>query len=62
MWPHPNRGSAPNHEHPAYTLDDVLGYGILEWTFLVILVILVGLAGVFGLFMVLQLFRNPARR
>ena len=40
----------------------VLGYGILEWTFLVILVLLVGAAGVFGLYMVVQLFRNPVRR
>jgi hypothetical protein len=40
----------------------VLAYGILEWTFLVVLVILVGAAGLFGLFAVLQFFRNPTRR
>lgn len=40
----------------------MLAYGILEWTFLVVLVILVGAAGLFGLFAVLQFFRNPTRR
>lgn len=39
-----------------------LAYGILEWTFLVVLVVLVGAAGLFALFLVLQLFRNPSRR
>jgi hypothetical protein len=40
----------------------MLAFGILEWTFLVVLVVLVGAAGLFGLFMLLQLFRNPPRR
>jgi hypothetical protein len=40
----------------------VLAYGILEWTFLVVLVFLVGAAGIFGLYVLLQLFRNPSRR
>jgi hypothetical protein len=40
----------------------VLAYGILEWSFLIALVALVGVAGIFALFMVVQLFRNPARR
>jgi len=37
-------------------------FGVLEWTFLVILVVLVGAAGVFGLFLVTQLFRTHSRR
>jgi hypothetical protein len=40
----------------------VIGFGILEWSFLAALVLLVGLAGVFALFLVVQLFRNPSRR
>jgi len=37
-------------------------FGLLEWTFTVLLVGLVALAGVFGIYVVLQLFRNPHRR
>ncbi len=40
----------------------MIGFGILEWSFLAALVLLVGLAGVFALFLVAQLFRNPTRR
>jgi hypothetical protein len=40
----------------------LLAFGILEWTFLVVLVVLVGAAGLFGLYLLLQLFRNPSRR
>jgi hypothetical protein len=40
----------------------MLAFGILEWTFLVVLVILVGAAGLFGLFVIASLFRNPTRR
>lgn len=40
----------------------MLAYGILEWTFIVVLVLLVGAAGLFGLYVLVQLFRNPARR
>lgn len=40
----------------------MLAYGILEWTFLVVLVVLVAAAGVFGLFVLMNLFRNPTRR
>jgi hypothetical protein len=40
----------------------VIGFGMLEWSFLAALVLLVGLAGVFALFLVVQLFRNPSRR
>jgi hypothetical protein len=39
----------------------MLGFSILQWTFLVALVILVGAAGLFALFIVAQLFRNPRR-
>jgi hypothetical protein len=37
-------------------------FGVLEWTFVIVLVGLVGAAGVFGLYVVAQLFRNPSRR
>jgi hypothetical protein len=40
----------------------VLGYGILEWSFIVALVFLVGAAGLFALFLVAQLFRDHSRR
>jgi hypothetical protein len=40
----------------------MLGFGVLEWTFVAILVLLVGAAGVFALFLLVQLFRNPSRR
>ena len=40
----------------------MLAYGILEWTFLVVLVVLVGAAGGFGLYVMVNLFRNPTRR
>ena len=40
----------------------MVGYGVLEWTFLVVLVVLVAAAGLFGLFVVVNLFRNPSRR
>jgi hypothetical protein len=37
-------------------------FGLLEWTFVVLLVGLVGAAGLFGLYMVIQLFKNPGHR
>ncbi len=37
-------------------------FGILEWTFLILLVTLVGAAGLFALFLLAQLFRDHARR
>jgi hypothetical protein len=40
----------------------MVAFGILEWTFVVVLVVLVGAAGVFALFLLLQQFRNPSRR
>jgi hypothetical protein len=40
----------------------VASFGILEWTFVVILVALVAAAGLFALFMLIQLFRDHARR
>jgi hypothetical protein len=40
----------------------MVGFGLLEWTFVGILVTLVGTAGLFALFLVVQLFRNPSRR
>jgi hypothetical protein len=40
----------------------MLGYGPLEWTFVVALVVLVGAAGVFALFLLAQLFRAHSRR
>jgi hypothetical protein len=40
----------------------MMGFGFLEWTFLVILVVLVGAAGAFALFLVAQLFRPHSRR
>jgi hypothetical protein len=40
----------------------VLGFGVLEWTFTVVLVVLVGAAGLFGLYILLQLFRAHSRR
>lgn len=40
----------------------MVGYGVLEWTFLVVLVVLVAAAGLFGLYVVVNLFRNPSRR
>lgn len=40
----------------------MLGFGILEWTFTVVLVLLVTAAGLFGLFILVQLFRAHSRR
>jgi hypothetical protein len=40
----------------------VLAFGVLEWTFTVVLVVLVGAAGLFGLYILLQLFRAHSRR
>jgi hypothetical protein len=40
----------------------VIGFGLLEWTFLATLVLLVGAAGVFALFLLLQLFQTHSRR
>jgi hypothetical protein len=40
----------------------MMAFGILEWTFVVVLVVLVAAAGVFALFLLLQQFRNPSRR
>jgi hypothetical protein len=40
----------------------MLGFGPLEWTFVIVLIALVGAAGLFGLFLVAQLFRAHSRR
>ena len=40
----------------------MVGFGVLEWTFLVVLVVLVGAAGFFALFLLTQLFRDHSRR
>lgn len=40
----------------------MLGFGILEGTFVVVLVALVGATGLFTLFLLVQQFRNPSRR
>jgi hypothetical protein len=40
----------------------MLAFGVLEWTFTVVLIVLVGAAGLFGLFILLQLFRAHSRR
>ena len=40
----------------------MLAFGVLEWTFTVVLVVLVGAAGLFGLYILLQLFRAHSRR
>jgi hypothetical protein len=37
-------------------------FGVLEWTFTILLIVLVAAAGVFGLYVVIQQFRNPGRR
>ncbi len=41
---------------------DVSGWGFLEFFFVGLLVFLVVVVSVFALFMVVQQFRNPARR
>jgi hypothetical protein len=43
-------------------MDLVAKFGLLEWTFVVLLVSLVGAAGLFFLYILVQFFRNPARR
>jgi hypothetical protein len=43
-------------------MDLLAKFGLLEWTFVVLLVSLVGAAGLFFLYIVVQFFRNPARR
>jgi hypothetical protein len=43
-------------------MDLLAKFGLLEWTFVVLLVGLVGAAGLFFLYIVAQFFRNPARR
>ena len=40
----------------------MLAFGVLEWTFTIVLVALVGAAGLFGLFILLQLFHAHSRR
>ena len=40
----------------------MMGFGVLEWTFLVVLVVLVAAAGLFALFLVTQQFRGHSRR
>lgn len=40
----------------------MIAYGLLEWTFLIMLVVLVAAAGVFALFVLAQLFRSHSRR
>lgn len=41
--------------------EGMLGFGLLEWTFVALLVVLVVATSLFALFVVLQLFRNPHR-
>jgi hypothetical protein len=43
-------------------LPDVSGWGFLEYFFVGLLILLVGLVTLFALFLVVQQFRNPARR
>jgi hypothetical protein len=43
-------------------MDLLAKFGLLEWTFVVILVGLVGAAGLFFVYILVQFFRNPARR
>jgi hypothetical protein len=43
-------------------MDLLAKFGLLEWTFVVLLVSLVGAAGLFFVYIVVQFFRNPARR
>jgi hypothetical protein len=43
-------------------MDLLAKFGLLEWTFVVLLVGLVGAAGLFFLYILVQFFRNPARR
>ena len=40
----------------------MIGFGVLEWTFVAILGLLVGAAGVFALFLLFQLFQTHSRR
>jgi hypothetical protein len=40
----------------------MVGFGVLEWAFLVALVILVAASGLFALFLVAQQFRGHSRR
>jgi hypothetical protein len=40
----------------------VASFGILEWTFVVVLVLLVGAAGLFALFILAELFREHGGR
>jgi hypothetical protein len=40
----------------------MLAFGVLEWTFTIVLIALVGAAGLFGLFILLQLFHGHSRR
>jgi len=43
-------------------MDLLAKFGLLEWTFVVLLVGLVGASGLFFVYIVAQFFRNPARR
>jgi hypothetical protein len=43
-------------------MDLLAKFGLLEWTFVFILVTLVGAAGLFFVYILVQFFRNPARR
>ncbi|MFL5736873.1 MAG: hypothetical protein ACJ76P_06010 [Actinomycetota bacterium] len=43
-------------------MDLLAKFGLLEWTFVVLLVSLVGAAGLFFFYILVQFFRNPARR
>jgi hypothetical protein len=40
----------------------MLAYSAFQWIWVVLLVGMVGVAGVFAVYVILQLFRNPARR
>jgi hypothetical protein len=38
----------------------VLAYGILEWTFIILLVVLVAVVGLFAVYVVTRFFRDQA--
>jgi hypothetical protein len=40
----------------------VVALGLLEWSFIALVGGLTALAGLFALYVVIQVFRNPARR
>ena len=40
----------------------MIGFGVLEWTYIVDLMVLVGAARLFALFLLFQLFQTHSRR